>query len=312
MLEIFIRNSIRNLIHYSNDELIQNIMNYLDFNNYPGKGTIVNTSHKIILKKQIGGKKKRIKLENNIFEYHIKTYTIDKNEKRLCFLNIVETSDYCACLLYSTKTSGNTTLRIEGIFNGDDCVKCENPSHKFKIGNILMLIILKLVNISSEFSHIKQIELSDVSQFKCHGYGLQLKYFKTIFDGIPFYAKYGFRPLNNYDYGIYRFNRENYKLNKKITNKQIFEIISEIDLDQNTFQIYEKYFYQYIKNNQSIDPKIFLKNVIEFIKAKNKNNLSNDTVQLICSFLSKIYKKIFFILGYKDYDNNIWILNISR
>lgn len=50
MSKIFIRNHIRNLINNSNSELIQNIMNYLNFNNYPGKGIITKTSHKIILK----------------------------------------------------------------------------------------------------------------------------------------------------------------------------------------------------------------------------------------------------------------------
>ncbi len=140
MSEIFIRNRIRDLIHYSNAELLQNIMNYLNFNNYPGKGIINKISHKIILKEQIGGKKMRIDLENNTFEFHIETYKLNDNEKRLCFLNINETADYCACLFYPSKSSGNTTLRIEGIFNGDDCVKCENPSpsYKFKVGNILI------------------------------------------------------------------------------------------------------------------------------------------------------------------------------
>ena len=309
MSKIFIRNHIRNLINNSNSELIQNIMNYLNFNNYPGKGKITKTSHKIILKEQIGGEKKRIKLENNTFEYHIESYNLDDNEKRLCFLNIDETADYCTCLLYSSKSSGNNILRIEGIFNGSDCVKCENPQYKFKVGDILMLIILRLVSKSSVFSHIKQIELSDTSQLKCNNFGLQLKYLKTITDGKPFYAKYGFRPSSNYDLDIFRFNRENYKLNKQITNKQIFQIITEIKLEKDIYQIYKKYFFPYIANTPIIDSKIFLNNMIEFVKL---NNLSNDTAKLICDFISKIYKKIYFILGYKKYDSNIWIVNIKR
>jgi hypothetical protein len=184
-----------------------------------------------------------------------------------------------------------------------------------------MLIILKLINESSIFSHIKQIELSDTSQLNCHNIGLQLKYLKTITEGIPFYAKYGFRPMSNYDLDIFRFNRENYKLNKQITNNQIFQIITEIKLEQDIYQIYKKYFYPYIASNNIINPKIFLNDMIEFVKINNSdnsdnlnnpNNLSFDTSKLICNFISKIYKKIFFILGYKDYDSNIWILNINR
>lgn len=200
-------------------------------------------------------------------------------------------------------------MRIEGIFNDSDCVKCENLQYKFKTGDILMLIILRLVSKSSVFSHIKQIELSDTSQLKCNNFGLQLKYLKTITDGKPFYAKYGFRPQSNYDLDIFRFNRENYKLNKQITNKQIFQIITEIKLEKDIYQIYKKYFFPYIANTPIIDPKIFLNNMIEFVKS---NNLSNDTAKLICDFISKIYKKIYFILGYKEYDSNIWIVNIKR
>ena len=208
-------------------------------------------------------------------------------------------------MLYSSKSSGNTTLRIEGIFNDNECVKCvkyvkcENPTYKFKLGNILMLIILKLVTKSSVFSHIKQIEITDTSE---------LKYLKTITRGIPFYAKYGFRPSSNYDLDIFRFNRDNHKLNKQITNKQLFQIIIEIKLEQNIYQIYKKYFFQYITNTSIIDPKIFLNNMIKFVKS---NNLSNDTAKLIYNFISKIYKKIYFILGYKEYDSNIWILNVK-
>jgi hypothetical protein len=312
MSKIFIRNHIRDLINNSNSELIHNIMNYLNLNNYSGKGIITKTSHKIILKEQIGGEKKLINIQNNTFEYHIQKISFDDNKKRLCFLNINETSDYCACLLYSSKSSGNTILRIEGIFNGSDCVKCKNPKYKFKVGNILMLIILKLINESSVFSHIKQIELSDTSQLNCNNFGLQLKYLKTITDGIPFYAKYGFRPLNSNDYDIFKFNRENYKLNKQLNNNQIFQIITEIKLEQNIYQIYEKYFFPYIDSTHIINPKIFLNDMIEFIKINNQNNLLTDTNKLICNFISKIYKKIFFILGYKDYDSNIWILNIKK
>ena len=54
-----------------------------------------------------------IKKEENIYEYHIdEIIPIDGKNNRLCFVNIGKSQEYSACLLYNTKTSGKTILKI--------------------------------------------------------------------------------------------------------------------------------------------------------------------------------------------------------
>ncbi len=103
---------------------------------------------------------------------------------------------------------------------------------------------------------------------------------------------------------IFKYNRNNFKLNKTITNDELFEIIKNGKLNNNSS--YKKYFYNYIKNTNIINPKIFL---TDMIKVMNNTNDVNEKKE-ICNFIHKIYKKIFNILGYKDYENKIWILEI--
>ncbi len=255
--------------------------------------------------------KKEIKLKDGYtYEYHIdEIIPIDSKNNRLCFVNIDESQDYCACLLYNTKKSGKTILRIEGIFNGEDCIKCVDKKHKYKVGNILMQIIIELVKSSKEFSHITEIELSDTSIKKYNGLGLGLKYLRTITNGEPYYAKYGFRPNTEYDIDIFRFNRSNYRLNKKILNKELFEIITDAKLDKQTNEVYKKYLYNYIKSNNEIDPKIYLTELINLI---NYKNITENEKKYIWNFVYSIYQNLYNKLGYKNYRDKIWILQFKK
>ena len=159
-MEVSIIKTVYKKFSYINSEVIQNILNHLNFNNYAGKGILTRKTYPIHLLEQVGAKgtfggvKKEIKLKDGYtYEYHIdEIIPIDSNHNRLCFVNIDdpfrastsvdESQFYCGCLLYNTKKSGKTILRIEGIFNGEDCIKCVDKKHKYKVGNILMQIII--------------------------------------------------------------------------------------------------------------------------------------------------------------------------
>ena len=310
-MEVWIIRTVYSKFNYINSELIQNIMNHLNFNNYAGKGILTRKTYPINLLQQVGGVKKEIKLKDGYtYEYHIdEIIPIDDKNNRLCFFNIEETHDNCACLLYNTRKSGKTILRIEGIFNGEDCIKCVDKKHKYKVGQILMQIIIELVKSSKEFSHITEIELSDTSIKKYNGFGLQLKYLRTITHGEPYYAKYGFRPNSEYDIDIFRFNRSNYKLNKKILNKELFEIITDAKLDKQTNEVYKKYLYNYIKSNNEIDPKIYLTELINLI---NYKNITENEKKYIWNFVYSIYQNLYNKLGYKNYRDKIWILQFKK
>jgi hypothetical protein len=309
-MDVSIAKMVYKKFKYNYKEEIQNIFNIIYNDGRKSFGSLEQTSGKLSFKIHKGGKKQLIKLKDrNIYEYHIDAITpLDDTQKQIHFMNLTENHDNCVFLYFDTKDSGNNSLIIQSIMNDKDCVKSDNDQHIYKVGDILMQIIIQLVKIAKPFSHIKQIELSDVSKKKCYGISLELIYLKTITDGIPFYAKYGFRPQNEVDYEIFRYNRNNYKLNKTITNDQLFTIIKESKLKKETYEIYKKYFNDYIKNNKIINPKELLESMIVYIDNTHNVNEKKE----ICNLVYAIYKEIYKILGYKEYRDKIWILKIRK
>jgi hypothetical protein len=290
-------------------EITQNIFELIYRNGIKSKGILTQTKGKLSFKSQVGGDKKLIKLENGkTYEYHIDTIVpYDDTKTQISFMNLTETHDNCVFLFFDNNDSKDNTLYIQAIMNQDDCIKSEDKNDVYKVGDILMQIIIQLVKKDKLFKHIKQIELSDTSKKMCYNIGLDLKYLKTITHGIPFYAKYGFIPNNEEDYNIFKYNRNNYKLNRTITNNELFKIIEKSKSNDNNS--YKKYFYDYIKSNNIINPKILL---IDMIKVMNDTNDINEKKE-ICNFINRIYKKIFKILRYKkykEYEDSIWILEI--
>lgn len=61
-MEVWIRRTVYKKFNYINSELIQNIMNHLNFNNYVGKGILTRKTHNINLLQQVGGIEREIKL----------------------------------------------------------------------------------------------------------------------------------------------------------------------------------------------------------------------------------------------------------
>ena len=291
-------------IHYA--EETQNILEIINRDCRLSKGLLTHTKSKLVFKSQVGGKKQMIKLKDGkTYEYHIDTIVpYDDTKKQISFLNITETDENCMFLFFDTQDSKDNTLYIQSISNQEDCIKSEDKNHVYKVGDILMQIIIQLVKENKLFSHIKQIELTDISKKMCYGIGLELKYLRTITHGTPYYSKYGFRPKNEVDYETFRYNRNNYKLNKSITNTELFKIIKDSKVNDN--KSYKKYFYDYIKSNKIINPKIIL---IEMIKLINNTNDVNEKKE-ICNFVEAIYDIIYNILGYKNYRKSKWILKI--
>jgi hypothetical protein len=310
-MEVFIARTVYNkfkYLHYV--EETENILEIINRDCRLSKGLMIHSKSKLYFKSQVGGKKQMIKLKDGkTYEYHIDTIVpYDDNKKQISFLNLTETNDNCMFLFFDTQNSKENTLYIQSISNQDDFIKSEDNRYKFKVGDILMQIIIQLVKENKLFSHIKQIELTDISKKMCYGIGLQLIYLRTITHGIPYYAKYGFRPNNEEDYDIFKYNRNNYKLNKTITNDELFKIIEKVKINKNkkTNKVYKKYFYNYIKDNNIINPKILLTNMI---KVMNNTDDVNEKKE-ICNIVDSIYKNIYRILGYKDYRKKIWILKI--
>jgi hypothetical protein len=308
-MEISIKKLLLQKFHYSNSELLQNIYNKLS-NNKLSKGILVKYSYKLNFEYQFGGKKYNMELDDNkVYEYHIDEVTpLDNNQKMINFLNISEMQEDCACIIYDTKSSNTNVMWIEGILNNEDCIICSDKKHKYKVGDILMQIIIELAKSSSKFTHIKTIELSDTSIKKCYCIGLELKYLRTITHGIPYYAKYGFRPIHEYDYDVYKYNKQLYKKNILLNNDDIIELIKKSKISENEYKIYTKYFKNYIYETKLINPKILLIDMLNLIKSISDNEKN----KYICLFINSIYKHIYRLIGYKEYNDKLWRLHIRE
>ena len=202
---------------------------YMEKYNIGNKGISTKTKHKIKFKNQIGGKHYEIELKDGkTYYYNINDIEpINKTKYKMLYMTFDDINE-CACLTFGKKDSNNNILRIDGIKSFDECILCKDEKHKFKSGDILMQLILELVKNDTQFSHIDKIELADSSQKQCYDIGLKLIYLRTMTHGIPYYAKFGFRPVLKTDYeDVFVHNRNNFKLNKTMTKDELLNIIKK-------------------------------------------------------------------------------------
>lgn len=320
--------SITNLIYDKikfthNADIRQNIFDYNNFHKIGNKGILKHYATNIKLKSQIGGKNRKLMLDNGLkCEFYLdEIIPVTNKLNRMCFMSNSLSYD-CLCILYGIENSGETTMKIEGLLSSDECVKCDDKTIKIKPGDILMQILFKLLKLDPKFKHIKKIELSDISKKSCYDIGIRLLYLRTITNGIPYYAKFGFRPKFNNDYDIFKHNRNNFKLNKTINNNNLFDIIENNKnyMKENTYNVYTKYIKNFISNNKNINPVLFFTELIDIIdisldkKEMTKDNIffgnkiikNKQVIECICDLINLICRDVFIILGYKDYKSNIW------
>ena len=318
----------RTIYEYFNDiedtEIRQNIFMYMENNNIGNKGISTKTKHKIKFKNQIGGEPLEIKLsDDKTYYYNINSIEpISKTKYVMSFITFDNLNE-CACLTFGKKESNNTVLRIDGIKSFDNCIFCKDNKYKFKSGDILMQIILKLVKNDPQFSHIDEIELADSSQKQCYDIGLKLIYLRTMTHGVPYYAKFGFRPVLKTDYeDVFVYNRNNFNLNKTMTSDELLKIINKnkVDMNNKTYEIYEKYIKNKMLKNKINYPVKIISDIITTVDnsiAENKNDKlivieNKDELKGLCDFVSNIYIDIYRYLGYKFYEKNLWKLKIER
>jgi Mg2+ and Co2+ transporter CorA len=318
---------IVNIRNYIDDKLDNHIDERIENTNHKALRTIYDFKHEyklginglltifsqnINLKKQFGGTAFSIKLKDNRkYTYHLGQITSEKNntQHRLCFLNLNE-EDESLCFTYHTKETGIHTLTIKDLIinNENKYIECNEPKYKFKSGDILVQILIELVKTNEAFSHIKRIELQDNSMKRCYGIGIQLKYLRTITDGIPYYAKFGFIPKEIDDQKIYIKNKNKYINNCGLNNQDLKNIFLKVKNNKSLYEHYIKYYREFVINNEEIDICLFIKNMVNM---ENNKNISSTSKKLACELVAKIIKPLFKILGYIDYESDLWILNIK-
>lgn len=328
MTPISITNFIYDKIKFiQNADTRQNIFDYKNFHKIGNKGILDHTTIDITFKSQIGGSVHKLRLDDGLkYEFYLDEITPETNKlNRMCFMSNSLSHD-CLCILYGIENSGDTTMIIESLLGDNDCVKYENQKIKIKPGDVLMQILLKLIKLDPKFAHIKKIKLSDTSKKSCYDIGIRLLYLRTICYGIPYYAKFGFRPEFNSDYEIFKHNRNNFKLNNTVCNIDLLNIIenNKNDMKINTYDTYAKNIKKYIESNQNINPILFFSELIDIVdislgkKKMIKNNIffqdkiinNKKIMSSICDLLNLICRDVFIKLGYRDYKSNVWVLNL--
>ncbi len=234
-----------------------------------------------------------------------------------------ENSIGCATLNYDYEKK---TAYVQSIGDYGNCVFCASKNVNFRIGQILMLMIISLC---LEKKNITKIELSDISKFNCLNtynknngeYITNSKYklhdnfnlmiISTLMKGVPYYSKYGFEPKYDEDKKVLVHNIKIF--NKKIKLSEI-DLINYIlnnknNLDRNIpIEKYElvmdKIIIPEIKKyeNNSVDKFIY--------SILNINPENIDEKIILCNIILLFYKYVFNKMKYQEFNKKIFVKNL--
>lgn len=76
--------------------------------------------------------------------------------------------------------------------------------------------------------------------------------------------------------------------------------------EKKLYDFYDKTYRQFILSNSKIEYKTIIRNMIDMEK---EANFSTTKKKLTCELVANIIKPLFFLLDYKDYDTDLWILH---
>jgi hypothetical protein len=134
-----------------------------------------------------------------------------------------------------------------------------------------------------------------------------------------YYSKFGFKPKKTKndmiendkktDYKRFKDNKELFKTNRMLSRQDIKDVIKNSHIDDDEMLFYNEFIKPYLKKNEIIDTSIFMKNLV-FKEQTEKMKIDNKKRKIICNFINKIYKKLYMKIGYTEYDNNKWTLNL--
>lgn len=245
-----------------------------------------------------------------------KTHTI----KFVSLDDLHENSIGCATLNFDYEMK---SAYVQSIGDYGNCVFCPSKNLNFRVGQILMMMIISLCE---EKKNITKIELTDISKFNCLNtynknndeYYINPKYklhdnfdlmiISTIMKGKPYYSKYGFEPKHNEDKKILEHNINIF--NKKIKLSEI-NLIKFISDNKNTFdknintekynEIINKIIIPLIikKNNDSVDK--------FFYSILNNNPEKIEDKLILCNIILSFYKFIFKKMNYCEFKHKIFV-----
>ena len=270
---------------------------------------IINKSKnkKLFFKYQDGGKIKSYNFENNNYYYNVEyaKSTKDNSINEVYLITINNGTTGCGLILIDNKTH---YANIQSVADYSDCIKCDNPNIKYKVGAIMMQIMIE----ECKKLNVKKITLEDNSKKYFSGSSIELIYYRTMAQGIPYYSKFGFKhttPLK------VRNNQNNWLTNPTITKNKIKKIFDK-DIEDNEenskiiklfYKIVDKYTDNIIVSNFVIN--LFDKAVIKekYISEKRNLKLVNNKINLYAKILYLILKDLYIESGYSLLPDNKFV-----
>lgn len=243
---------------------------------------------------------------NSEYSAFIDEYTdnLNKTQKYINFIKLnakkdergdYKEDDHCLVLIIDTK---NNSAVIQSLNNYKDCLKCKIGNDEFKIGDVLIRIVLQIC----KKENIKKIKLTDKSYFLCNGEKIPLIYLRTLTKGEPYYSKFGFTPKYNEDIKAYEYNKKLFLEKSSMTKNELKKI----------------FLYRNFDENNSNDKKMLL-HINNIIMPKLKeNNIISDVIKIImecksntsCHLLNVIHMSLYHKIGYKEYNDKTFILSL--
>jgi hypothetical protein len=245
---------------------------------------------------------------------HVDATDIKGNTHTIKFISVDDINeDGIGCAIINFDYEKKTAL-IQSIGNYNNCVLCADRKLEYKVGQILMCIIIKLCR---DKSNIDFIELNDMSTLSCmktykvtpniewdatykKHCTLNLKIISTLLHGVPYYYKYGFIPTEKPDIKILEHNQKIFAKKPILYSINIDMIIKDNISDKKVLSIYKKYITPLIT-------KLNNKPVCEFIREFMNINPDPYKKSVLCFILCEIYCIIYDVMDYKTYKNTTFI-----
>ena len=252
---------------------------------------------------QKGGDEIRdIKISPNRYKFRVDEYTTstDKifalikmdaiyNDKKEDF----EEDDYCGYMIIDET---NKQATVQSLSNYKKCIECIEKNVNYKIGDILMQIML----IVAKKKDIEIITITDNSQITCNGYKLQLIYFRVLTQGKPLYTKYGFVPIDKKDFDKCDKNHTTFYTYPTISKIRILKMILKY-CDKKNIDVFNAY----INKLYGDKDKLSISDLFNKIIKDSHNNI------LLCELIYNIYMQVYDYANYKKLDNNGFYLNLN-
>ena len=306
--------SIMNMNPSSQTDFLLNIA-YLKVKKFEIVGTDKN---KLVLYNQTGGDIKNIIINNNEYFYNIESGVSVDSKKQEYSLKLITIDGYegCGTILYNLI---DKKANITNVYSAKDCIFTKDPTIKYKVGDILMQIMI----FTCQQLKIKNIELTDNSNYPFTGEGIKLSIFRTMTKGEPYYLKFGFK--NVFDQQKINENKVLYKKKPKLEVSAILKIIKKNINDKN--QHYNDAINILNKVSQKVTTNmidvggfvnyIFAKakdeeKILEVNREDNATNLKN-TISAINKYsyiLNRIMIDLYIKSGYQILTNEKYILRL--